>query len=402
MRREVLMPVLSDEVEEGMLVTWLVEPGAVVREGDLIAEVQVQKVSADVPAPADGQVVELLLKPGGVVKQGEPIAVIQEVAATESPAPAAPAAPAAAGASGAPAAAPLAPRDPGGVGVATPAARRLARELGVDVATVPGSGPGRRIVEADVRAAAEGARRALPLSPMRQTIAARLKAGLASTAQLTLTAEADVTVLAGELERLTAQWGRRASYTEAVVRASALALKDHPELGIRLSEAGLEYPERIDIGVAVALEEGLIVPVVREADGKDLETLTREIADLAQRSRDGRLSPAETEGGVFSVTNLGAYGIDAFTPLLNPPQSAILGIGQARPRPAVVGGRIEVRTLLVLSLTFDHQVVDGAPAAAFLADVVRDLKGSDRLLLTGPRPRRMNGVTPPSRTHRER
>lgn len=371
MRREVVMPLLSDEVEEGMLVTWLVEPGALVREGDLLAEVQVQKVSADVPAPAEGRVVELLLEPGGVVKQGEPIAVIEE---------AAPATPRVAAAQAA----------PGGVAVATPAARRLARELGVDLSGVAGSGPGGRVVEADVRAAAEGGpaapraearpRGPVPLSPMRRAIADRLRAGAASTAQLTVTAEADVTALAGGLDRLTAVWGRRASFTEAVVRACALALKDHPLLGARLTEAGLEYPERMDIGVAVALEEGLIVPVVREADAKDLETLSREIGDLAERAREGRLAPAETEGGVFSVTNLGAYGIDAFTPLLNPPQSAILGVGRARPRPAVVEGRIEVRTLLVLSLTFDHQIVDGVPAATFLAHVVRHLQGPDRLL----------------------
>lgn len=378
MRREVLMPVLSDEVEEGMLVTWLVEPGAVVREGDLLAEVQVQKVSADVMAPAEGRVVELLLDPGGVVKQGEPIAVMEAVAVAEVAGPAAPAAGAA-------------PRGaPVGVAPATPAARRLARELEVDLFGLAGSGPGGRVVEADVRAAAAGATAApraesppggpVRLSPMRRAIADRLRAGLASTAQLTLTAEADVTILAGGLERLTREWGRRATYTEAAVRACALALREHPGLGTRLTEEGIEYPDRMDIGVAVALEEGLIVPVVREADRKDLDTLSREIAALAERARDGRLVPAETEGGVFSVTNLGVYGIDAFTPLLNPPQSAILGVGRARPRPAVVEGRIEVRTLLVLSLTFDHQVVDGVPAAAFLADVVRHLEGPERVM----------------------
>lgn len=242
MRLEVVMPVLSDEVEEGMLVTWLVERGAGVREGDLLAEVQVQKVSADVAAPAGGRVVELLLEPGGVVKQGEPIAVIEEVAAVAPPAAAGgPAAPATAGAGGAPPAAPTAPGLPGGVAVATPAARRLARELGVDLSGVAGSGPGGRVVEADVRAAAERApaapraearpRGPVPLSPMRRAIADRLRAGLASTAQLTLTAEADVTILAGELDRLTGEWGRRASYTEAVVRACALALRTTPGSG---------------------------------------------------------------------------------------------------------------------------------------------------------------------------
>lgn len=372
MRREVPMPRLSEEAEEGMLVTWLVEPGAIVREGDLLAEVQVQKVSADVEAPARGRVVELLLQAGDVVKQGDPIAVIEETTGAETPAP------------------PPSPAPAARAAPATPAARRLARELGVDLSGVAGSGPEGRVVEADVRAAAEaGPPRAetepgpgwrVPLSPMRRAIAERLRAGLASTAQLTVTAEADVTILSAALDRLTGEWARRASYTEAVVRASALALRNHPKLGTRLTEAGLEYPERMDIGVAVALEEGLIVPVVRDADGKDLETLGREIEDLAERARDGRLSPAQTEGGVFSVTNLGAYSVDAFTPLLNPPQSAILGVGRARPRPAVVDGRIEVRTILVLSLTFDHQVVDGVPAAAFLAEVVHLLESPDHLL----------------------
>jgi pyruvate dehydrogenase E2 component (dihydrolipoamide acetyltransferase) len=129
----------------------------------------------------------------------------------------------------------------------------------------------------------------------------------------------------------------------------------------------------------VALDDGLIVPVVRNADGKDLATLGQEIAELAERARRGQLASAETEGGCFSVTNLGAYRIDAFTPLLNPPQTAILGVGRARAHPAVVDGAIAVRTLLVLSLTFDHQVVDGAPAAAFLDAVVGLLEDPDRL-----------------------
>jgi len=215
---------------------------------------------------------------------------------------------------------------------------------------------------------------------MRRTIAERLQAWLGSTAQLTLTAEADVTQLAAELVRLGASWARPASYTEAAVRACALALRDHPRIGARWSEEGLVYPEHIDIGVAVSLEDGLIVPVVRGAAGKDLEALGREIADLAERARGSRLTPRDTQGGVFSVTNLGAYGIDAFTPLLNPPQTAILGVGVARPRAAVVEGEITVRTLAVLSLTFDHRVVDGAPAASFLADVVALLEDPGKLL----------------------
>jgi len=379
MRREVLMPRLSDEVEEGALVTWFVRPGASVREGDLVAEVQVQKVSLEVLAPAAGRVAQLLTEQGGVVRQGDPIAVIEEEAevpgevapAEQAPPPSSRAAPGQA--------VPAAPT--------TPAARRLARELGVDLAGVTGSGPGGRIVEADVREAAERAGRAVeapgprvePITPIRRAIADRLRGGLAGTAQLTLTSEADVTDLAKELERRSTG-KRRSLLTEAVVRACALALHDHPRLAARWTDRELILPVDLDIGVAVALDDGLVVPVVRRADTKDLDTLGAEIADLAERARAGRLTPAETEGGVFSVTNLGPYGVDAFTPLLNPPQTAILGIGQARPRPAVHDAAIVPRMLMVLSLTFDHQVVDGVPAAAFMAAVVALLEAPRQLM----------------------
>jgi pyruvate/2-oxoglutarate dehydrogenase complex dihydrolipoamide acyltransferase (E2) component len=370
MRREIEMPRLSDATEEGVLVTWFVEPGAAVREGDLVAEVQVEKVASEIHAPAAGRIGELLAEPGGVVRQGTAIAILE----TEGDV-----APAPAGTGGA-------------GGLASPAARRLARELGVDLTAVTGSGPGGRIVEVDVRAAGSAAGaptvlvvgRTEPVSSMRRAIADRLRAGLASTAQLTLTAEADVTILAGRLEDWSAAWGRRASFTEATVGAVALALREHPRLAARWEGERLAHPERIDVGVAVALDDGLIVPVVRDADRKDLSTLGREIAELADRARLGALVPSETEGACFSVTNLGGHRIDAFTPLLNPPQTAILGIGRARIRPAVFDGTIVPRTLVVLSLTFDHQVVDGAPAAAFLDAVAELLEAPDRLPVPAP------------------
>jgi pyruvate dehydrogenase E2 component (dihydrolipoamide acetyltransferase) len=372
-RRQVLMPRLAKEAEEGIVVTWFTELGASVNEGDLLAELQVEKVSSELHSPFSGRVAELLVEPGGVAKQGAPIAVIEE--GEESAAPGEPRPPAApvieerarAGLKPAP---------------ASPSARRLARELAVDLTSVTGSGPGGRIVEADVQAAAArsasgergavgaGQPRIEPLTPMRRAIAERLSAWLGSTAQVTLTAEADVTALAAELERLSAGSQRRASYLEAVVRALALALHNHPAVGARWTEAGLAYSDRHDIGVAVALPDGLIAPVVRDPDRKDLAALGLEIAELADRARAGGLTPAEVEGGALSVTNLGAYRVDGFTPLLNPPQTAIVGMGRARWRPAVVEGAIVPRLLMVLSLTFDHRVVDGAPAADFLTEVV--------------------------------
>lgn len=386
MRREIEMPRLSEAVEEGVLVTWLVEPGATVREGDLIAEVQVEKTSSEVLAPAAGRLDDLLFVAGDVVRQGAPIAFLETLEPSEPSELAAPVdgleAPAevVAGA----AASPAVTREI----VASPSAKRLARELGVDLRSIAGSGPGGRIVEADVATAVAtpagggepGPEATVePLSAMRRTIAERLRSGLAMTAQLTLTAEADVTELAERLAGWSPGAGRRITYTEAIVRACALALRDHPRVAASWSERGLVRAKRIDIGVAVALDEGLIVPVVRDADHKDLASLGREIADLADRARSGTLVPADTDGACFSVTNLGAYRIDAFTPLLNPPQTAILGVGRARARPAVVDGSVVPRTLVVLSLTFDHQVVDGAPAAAFLATVVSLLEQPQQL-----------------------
>jgi len=380
---EVLMPVLSDEVDEGIVVTWFVTPGAEVREGQLIAEVQVEKVSSEVDAPVDGRVAELLVPAGGAVRQREPIALIADPSeAVASEGPAAPVAAAAAEAA-TPASAPA----PSAPAPASPAARRVARELGVDLATVTGSGPGGRIVEEDVRRAAasggaaaaagpssNGDGRVEALTPMRRAIARRLVAAATETAQLTLTAEADVTDL-GALVKATPG----ASYTEAIVRACALSLGRHPRLGARLTDAGRVLPSLLDIGVAVAVEDGLVVPVVREADRKDVAAIGREIRELATRARAGQLSEADTAGGVFTVTNLGAHRIDAFTPLLEPGQTAILGVGRARPRPAAVDGQVAVRTLVALSLTFDHRVVDGEPAAAFLDDVIALLEDPDRL-----------------------
>ena len=401
MPREITVPRLSDATDEGMLVAWFVEPGQRVSAGDTVAEVQMEKTSYDVVAPAAGRIQSLLVAPGDIVTAGTAIATLAEDLGEEASAvsPASALSPASAvSPAGVPAAA------DGGEGgeervAASPAARRLARELGVDLRRLTGSGPGGRIQESDVRAAAEAGTAVaapvaqasptaptlarepglVPISPMRRAIADRLRAGLAETAQLTLTAEADVTDLAARLGAWTARLGRKVGYTEAVVRASAAALGEHPRLAMTWTDRGLVPARSIDVAVAVALPDGLIVPVVRGADRKDLGELGTEIAGLADRARSGVLAAAETSGACFTVTSLGAWRIDAFTPLLDPPQTAILGIGRARLRPAVVGGAIVPRMLLVLSLTIDHRVVDGAPAAAFLESVVGRLESPGQL-----------------------
>lgn len=381
MRHDILVPRISESAEEGVLVTWFVEPGARIREGDLVAEVQVEKTSAEVRAPASGRIAELLFEPGAVIVQGHPIATLDAGENLVEPVqtPSTPKSEAA----GAPAAATTV-TETATVGppvAASPAARRLALELGVDLASIAGTGPAGRIVEADVRAGAGDRASAglVALTPMRRAIAERMRRGLLEAAQLTITAEVDLTALTDEVAARNARSGRRATITAAIVRAGALALRDHPRVCATWTAEGLRLPERIDIGVAVALDDGLVVPVVRDSAAKNVEHLDAEIADLARRARSAQLTEDETQGAVFSVTNLGAHRVDAFTPLLNPPQTAILGIGRARPRPAVVDGTITVRTLAVLSLTFDHRVLDGAPAAAFLDAIIAALEDPGRL-----------------------
>lgn len=218
-----------------------------------------------------------------------------------------------------------------------------------------------------------------PLSRMRRIIGKRLRSGLQETAQLTLTAEADVTALGTELRRLGALWSRRVSLTEAVVRACSLALVANPRLTATLVDGSRVYPASIDVGVAVALDDGLVVPVLRGVDRLDLGQLNLAIAEAAARARANRLTLEELAGGCLTVSNLGAYRIDAFTPILNPPQPMILGMGRARPRPAVVDGQVLARDLMVLSLTIDHQLIDGAPGARFLGEVIAALEDPRRI-----------------------
>jgi pyruvate dehydrogenase E2 component (dihydrolipoamide acetyltransferase) len=319
-----------------------------------MASVQVEKVEQEVYAPASGQVLELLVRQGDVTRQGAAIARIgaaAEATATDTTGVAQP--------TGAPPPPSPVPEPSAAAPIASPAARRVARELGVDLATVAATGPGGRIVEDDVRRAAAPPA-GVPLPGVRRLQADRLRNWLAATAQFTLTSEVDVTVLAA----------RQPHWTAAVVRACALALRGHARLASRWHDDRLVSPDTIDIGVAVSLDEGLVVPVVHRADDRDLPALVDEIAALAERARAGTLTMEDVSGAVFTVTNLGGYPIDAFTPLVHQPQTAILGVGRTRARPAIVDDHIEPRTMLVLSLTVDHQVTDGAPAAAFLGDVV--------------------------------
>lgn len=268
---------------------------------------------------------------------------------------------------------------------ASPRARRAARECGIDWRNLSGSGKGGRIRERDVLAAAGSGPRAaeeksIPISSRRRTIAQRMSESLERTAPVTLTSRADVTRLVALREQLKAAAGSAPvpTYSDLVARLAAPVLEQHPLLAGRWDQDRIVLPRpgQIHIGIAVDTSEGLLVPVLRDVPSLSLEELARRSRELAERARLGKLALADMQGAVFTITNLGSYGIDAFTPIIHWPQSAILGLGAIRREPVFVGrDRVEPRQFMTLSLTFDHRVVDGAPAARFLADLRAAIEG---------------------------
>jgi len=259
---------------------------------------------------------------------------------------------------------------------ATPVARRLAKEAGIDLRTVRGTGPGGRITEADVRAAiaaqapqpVAGEER-IPLDPIRRTIAERMTTSVREIPHVYLTRTV-------EMSAVQARRGD-ASYTAVIVWAASRALRDHPLLRARLEGDEIVVPPEVHIGVAVDAPRGLVVPVVRGADRKDLRTIHLEIEHLAQRAREGTLSLEEVQGAVFTVSNLGMLDIDRFTSLIVPGQSAILSVGAVRMQPWAVGDAVAVRPVCELTLAVDHRIADGAVGARFLAELARRLEAFD-------------------------
>jgi pyruvate dehydrogenase E2 component (dihydrolipoamide acetyltransferase) len=253
----------------------------------------------------------------------------------------------------------------------------------VDVTLVPPSAPGKRVMVEDVEAfaaaggqeqAAEAAPAAagqvVPFAGIRKVVAERLTESLQTMAQVTIAREVEAGGLVARRAALAAGFeaatGVRLSYTDLLVETVARLLGDHPLLNATLTEQGIVCPPAVHMGVAVALDDGLIVPVIRDADRRPLAEIARDRADLAAKAQAGTLTLDELEGGTFTISNLGSFGADAFTPIVNPPQCAILGVGRIVDKPVAVAGQVEIRPMLWLSLTFDHRIVDGAPAARFL------------------------------------
>ena len=399
---DILMPALSPTMEEGILAKWLVKVGDSVRSGDLIAEIETDKATMEVEAVDEGVIEALLVAEGTEgVKVNTPIA---RLSGEDSPAVTAPA-PAPVPAVAPVVTAPVSPVEkvviPKGSQriLASPLARRLAAERGLDLATLTGSGPHGRIIRVDVEAAAtapgpakvaipspvpahapaaslaqlgypEDSYTLVPLDGMRRTVARRLTESARDIPHFPLTIDVEIDALLAARSRINSLLeprGIKVSVNDLVIKAAALALKQVPEANASFTPEGIALHRHADISMAVAVDGGLITPIIRKAEQKGLAEIALEAKDLAERARNRKLKPEEFQGGTFSISNLGMFGIRQFGSIINPPQGAILSVGAGEARAVVRDGQVIIRTLMTVTLTCDHRVIDGAIGARWLA-----------------------------------
>ena len=408
----VYMEALSPTMEEGRLVKWLKQEGDPVKAGDTLAEVETDKAVMELIARADGVLRQVSVAEGETVPVGNVVATI--AAPGEAPVAASPpAAPAATpgnekretGKVAATPASVAAPVEAGQVR-ASPLAKRIAKETGVDLQLLRGSGPGGRVVKRDLEGAAARAAvpaesapfpvsrvpfpahagapyEDVPLTQIRKTIAKRLAGSLGPIPHYFLTAEVDMERAAEAREALNRQLGEQGklSFNDIIIKATALALTKHRACNAWFQEDHIRYWNEVHIGMAVAVEDGLITPVIRNADRKPLAEIGREARALAEQARARRLQPADYTGATFSVSNLGMFDIDQFTAVINPPEAGILAVGSIVPKPVGVDDRIAVRRRMRVTMSCDHRVIDGATGAAFLQTLRQMLENPLAMLL---------------------
>jgi pyruvate/2-oxoglutarate dehydrogenase complex dihydrolipoamide acyltransferase (E2) component len=368
MATDIIMPQLGESIAEGTVVKWLVPVGGMIEKDQSLLEVETEKVALEIPSPATGMLSEIVVWEGETVPVGTLLARIDSAPPSEV--------------INRVGGAVVRPMEPGSEGEDhhSPAVRQLAKEQGVDLAQVKGTGAGGRVTKRDVQdfiaqslAAAEATtlgddqsmgEAILPFTQMRRTIADRMVKSKQTSAHVTTFFEADFSGIAKFRE------GRSLTYLPFVIRAVTRAIRDVPVMNSAWGEQGIIVKKDIHVGVATALEEGLLVPVVRHADRKGLTQLAKEVADLAARARAKKLSPEEVQGGTFSITNHGGFGSLFSTPIIHQPQIAILGVGVIQKRAMVIDrDAIVIRPMGYLSLSFDHRVIDGATADQFMAKV---------------------------------
>jgi len=375
------MPRLSLTMKEGSVVHWHKQEGETINKGEPLVEVLSEKVTFDVEAPESGVVRKILVEEGVDVPVNAVLAIIaapdEEISDVETLPAQAPEETketvAAIPEAKAEAAVEVEERVP-----ASPAAKRLARESGIDLAQVKGSGPEGRIAEEDVRRFIEETgqptpkvKETIPLTGIKKTTAERVSRSMKTAPHSAVVMEVDMTNTAKAREE------KQVSYTELLVKAVALALKKHPLLNSTLTEdERIRVYEDVNIGVAVVTEQGLVVPVIHNADKKSLAEIASKLKELATKAREGKLAKEDVSGGTFTITNLGMYGVDLFTPIINPPEAAILGVGRIVNKPVAEGEKIVIKPVMTLSLSYDHRIVDGAPAAQFLQEIKKILEAS--------------------------
>ena len=416
MATKVHMEALSPTMEEGRLVKWTKHEGDPVKSGDTLAEVETDKAVMELVARADGNLIKVMVPEGTTVPVGNVVAWIgkpgekvdgqgagsgEQGAAPPKPAPA----------QAAPANAPAPPPQPPAAAPAdatrvkaSPLAKRIAKEAGVDLKLVQGSGPGGRVIKRDVEAGAPQAQAAatapaprsplpapsgaayedVPLGQIRKTIAKRLAMSLGPIPHFFLTTEIDMERAAEAREALNKQLGEeggKISFNDIVIKAVALALVRHRACNGWFQEDHIRYWNEVHIGMAVAIEDGLITPVIRNADVKSLREISAESRELAGRARNRRLKPEEYTGATFTVSNLGMFDIDQFTAVINPPEAGSVAVGSIVPKPVVEGDQVVVRRRLRVTMSCDHRVIDGATGAAYLKTLKQMLENPLAMLL---------------------
>ena len=395
---DIMTPALGESVSEATVARWAKKPGEAVRKDEILVELETDKVSLEVAAPADGVLESISAEEGATVEPGAVLGRVKEGAAAAAPAakPAPAKAPAAAPAT-APAKAPAA-------AILAPSAQRVAVEGGLDPAAIPGTGKGGRVTKADALAALEARAAAPPPAPapsaprethpreerirmtrLRQTIARRLKEAQQTAAMLTTFNEVDMSAVMAlrntYKDAFEKTHGVKMGFMGFFVRACIHALKAVPEVNAEIDGQDLIYKNHYDIGVAVGTERGLVVPVVRDADALSLAGIEKAIGDLGKKARDGALALDDLQGGTFTISNGGVYGSLMSTPILNAPQSGILGMHKIQERPVAVNGQVVIRPMMYLALSYDHRIVDGQGAVTFLVRVKEAIEDPQRLLL---------------------
>ena len=394
---DVTVPSMGESVAEGTIATFLKKPGDAVSKDETIAEIETDKVALEVPSPASGVLAEWLVSEGDGVTPGSVIARITEGAgAAPSAAKTAEAAPSAEKAATAPAAG-------SGERPVAPSVRRISAEAGVNPASIPGSGRDGRATKADALAYVNAPKAAAGTSPsgaprelgpreervkmtrLRQTIARRLKEAQDTAAMLTTFNDVDMSAVMdlrnkykdAFFEKHGVKLGFMGFFTKAVVAA----LKEIPAVNAEIDGTDIIYKNHYDIGMAVGTDKGLVVPVIRDADDLSLAGIEAELGNLAKKARDGNLTIGDMQGGTFTITNGGVYGSLMSTPILNPPQSGVLGMHRIEQRPVALNGQVVIRPMMYLALSYDHRIVDGKEAVTFLVRVKEALEDPERMLL---------------------